>query len=320
MAPTIPAVVTVDCEYLEPEHAAAYLLIENGEAVFIDNNTVHAVPLLLDALAHYGLGPSAVRYVIPTHLHLDHGGGTSALVERCPNASVLAHPRAVRHLCEPERLIAGVKAVYGEAEFERLYAPILPIEASRVRGVEDGETLAFGERTFTFMQTRGHANHHICIHDSKSNGVFSGDTFGVNYKAKRPTVLPFILYSTAPTDFDPGEARRSIQRILDTGAQRVYLAHYGELQRVREGAEVLFASIDAMEAILNDAEASGLEGDALQRFCEARAERAFRESIEACGVTLEDGAEHQLAIDVRIGAQGLAYVAAKRRNSAKNGD
>ena len=308
--PSDPAsVITIDCHYLEPEHAAAYLMIEQGRAAFVDNNTVHAVPLLLKAIEERGLSAADVAWIIPTHLHLDHGGGTSALVNECPNATVLAHPRAVRHLIDPSRLIEGVKAVYREAEFIRLYAPILPIDASRVRGVEDSETLRFGDRVLTFMHTRGHANHHICIHDSKSNGVFTGDAFGVEYKAARVTKRPFLMCSSAPTDFDPEAARESIRRIVDTGAERVFVAHFGELTSVRQGAEVMFESIGRIEAILNDAIASGVKGPALQRFCEDRVRTAFEEQIAACGTVLEEAAWRTINTGIRIDAQGIAYLA-----------
>jgi len=307
------SVTTIDCNYLQPEHAAAYLIIEQARAAFVDNNTVHAIPLLLKALDDHGLRPADVAYIIPTHLHLDHGGGTSALAKECPNAAVLAHPRAVRHLIDPSRLIQGVKTVYGEAEFNRLYAPISPIDAARVRGVEDGETLHFGDRVLTFIHTPGHANHHICIHDSRSNGMFTGDTFGVEYNAKRPTKRPFLMCSSAPTDFDPEAARASLRRIVGTGAERVFMAHYGELTAVREGAEVMLESIGRMEAILKDATASGLTGAELVRFCERRIRAAVEEQIAACGTIMEEAGWRTLETGIRIDAQGIAYIAEKSR-------
>ena len=41
---------TIDCEYLNPKFAAAYLLISGREAAFIETNTAHAVPKMLQAL------------------------------------------------------------------------------------------------------------------------------------------------------------------------------------------------------------------------------------------------------------------------------
>jgi glyoxylase-like metal-dependent hydrolase (beta-lactamase superfamily II) len=307
------SVITIDCQYVRPEHAAAYLVIEGKRAAFVDNNTVHAAPLLLKALNDHGLAPEDVEYVIPTHLHLDHSGATSLLVKECSNATVLAHPRAVRHLIDPSRLIASAKAVYGEADFERLYAPISPVSAERIRGVDDGGILRFGERTFTFLHTRGHANHHICIHDSKSNGVFTGDAFGVEYRSGRESKRPFLICSSSPTDFDPIAARESVRRIVETGAERVFLAHYGELKDVRGGADAMFESVDRLEVVLHKAIASGAEGEELSRLCEDGVESAFRIQVESCGAVFENNLEEIIKHFVRVNAQGVALLAQKCR-------
>ena len=88
------ASITIDTGYVMPQLAAAYLREEGGEVAFIETNTTHSVPRLLAALAEAGLSTGAVKYVIVTHVHLDHAGGASALMRACPNATLLAHPRA----------------------------------------------------------------------------------------------------------------------------------------------------------------------------------------------------------------------------------
>jgi glyoxylase-like metal-dependent hydrolase (beta-lactamase superfamily II) len=159
MSPIHESVQTIDCDYIRPNFAAAYLLREGNRAAFIDNNTAHSVPLLLKALENSGLTPEQVDYVIITHVHLDHAGGSSALMKACPNAKLLAHPRAVPHVVDPRRLIAGARAVYGDETFEKLYGVIEPIAAERVRAVNDGEAIIWGAKMLRFFHTRGHANH-----------------------------------------------------------------------------------------------------------------------------------------------------------------
>src|SRR5690242_1066192 len=95
--------VTIDCDYLHPRFAAAYLLRQGDRAAFIDNNTQYAVPRLLDSLKAEGLRPEQVDYVIITHVHLDHASGSAALMEACPNATLLAHPRAAPHMIDPSK-------------------------------------------------------------------------------------------------------------------------------------------------------------------------------------------------------------------------
>ena len=65
-----------------PRFDAAYLIVEDGRAAFIDTGTNDSVPRLLAALDALGLRPTAVDCVIPTHVHLDHAGGAGLLMQR----------------------------------------------------------------------------------------------------------------------------------------------------------------------------------------------------------------------------------------------
>lgn len=86
------SISTIDCNYMErKDYANAYLIHENKFAAFIDNNTNHSVPILMKELKSKNLEPENVQYIIITHVHLDHAGGTSMLSELCPKATILAH-------------------------------------------------------------------------------------------------------------------------------------------------------------------------------------------------------------------------------------
>src|SRR3989338_10687600 len=67
--PNTPPIL-IDCQYTYPQYAASYLLTETigtaTEAIFVENNTTHAVPLLLDCLKQQGLTPDDVKYLIIT--------------------------------------------------------------------------------------------------------------------------------------------------------------------------------------------------------------------------------------------------------------
>ncbi|HOE66294.1 MAG TPA: MBL fold metallo-hydrolase [Candidatus Hydrogenedentes bacterium] len=317
MTPRDSTIDTIDCRYREPGRAAAYLIAEPGHAAFVDNNTAHAAPLLLDALQRAGMTPEQVEALIITHVHLDHAGGTSALLGACPNAVVLCHPNAARHLIDPARLTLSARQVYGEETFARLYGEIHPIPESRVRTVEDMEPFRLGGRTLTFLHTPGHAKHHVCMHDSGENAVFTGDTFGVAYAVHQMGPRPFLLCSTAPTDFDPAAARRSIERILATGADCVYLSHFGSLDNPRAAGEDLMDDIARMEAILEDAaSASILSGEALVSFCQERVRDAVRTHLEGCGIAPQGEAMDALLPDIQVNGQGLAVAAERRRRAA----
>jgi len=305
------SVVTIDCNYIAPQYAAAYLIIEGDRAAFVDNNTVFAVPLLMAALEAHSLRPEQVDYAIVTHIHLDHAGGTSALLERCPNAIAVVHPRGARHLVDPSRLVASAAAFYGEETFRKRYGTIGPADADRVRAVEDGERLDLAGRTFTFLHTLGHARHHMCIHDSGANAVFTGDSFGLAFPVMQGGVKPFLMASSAPTDFDPVEARKSVERILNTGAERAYLTHFGGVEPVDKAAEQVLRSIDSMERIMNEAAAANLTGDELTAFCEEAVRKTFVDHATDCGVDLTDEAWRILEYEVFLNSRGIAHAVSK---------
>ncbi len=311
-------VTTIDTHYLgHPQFAAAYLLVEDDRAAFVDNNTNAAVPLLLDALDQAGVSASNVDYLFVTHIHLDHAGGTSSLAEACPNAQIVAHPRAAPHLIDPSRLVASASAVYGEDRFRDLYGELVPIAESRVHTVDEGETIDWHGRPLSFLHTRGHANHHYCMVDPVADCVFTGDAFGLVYPMLQGPGV-FAMPSTSPTDFDGPLARESIARIVATGMGRVFPTHFGEVTDIQESARQLTRHLEFSERVMLDAEASNLPDEELTAYARQRIDDYFLGLMDGHGDLGRDEAiRAALELDLDLNAQGLAFVAAKRRRKAR---
>jgi glyoxylase-like metal-dependent hydrolase (beta-lactamase superfamily II) len=306
--------VTIDCQYLQPRFAASYLMIEDDRALFIETNTAHSVPILLKSLSKHGLLPEQVEYVIITHVHLDHAGGCSTLMRACPNATLLVHPRASRHMIDPSKLIASAQKVYGVERFAELYGVIESIRAERVREMQDGEVLRFGSRELRFIYTRGHANHHLCVYDSGTDGVFTGDAFGLAYPVLQNKGL-FIFPSTSPTDFNPTEARLSLEKIVNTGATRVYLTHFGEVRDIKAAVAQLREHLDFCEQLLQEAIQSALTSalseEALSLICAKKLRKYFDGVLRTRGIEPTKEIWELLKLDLDLNAAGIAYVALK---------
>jgi len=313
----MPATVrTIDCEYTDrPGIAAAYLIQDAGQAAFIETNTALAVPTLLAALADEGLAPEQVRWIVITHVHLDHAGGAGQLMQACPNATLLAHPKAARHAIDPSRIEAGARQVYGE-HFDALYGELLPIDSERVRALDDGESFELGERTLTVHHTRGHANHHFVVHDPGADAVFTGDSFGILYPAlQRYRTCAFP--STTPTDFDAPAAKDSIDRIVALGASRVFPTHFGEHTELSVIAEQLKPLLDAHAAIVDAADQADVSDDALDAYCHKHIEPVFEGILDAAGLADDSQARSIVRFDRDLNAQGLAFAVRKRRYKRK---
>jgi len=293
---------TIDTAFQRDHFDAAYLIVEAGRGAFIDCGTNHSVPRLLAALQQAALAPEDVDFVIVTHVHLDHAGGAGLLMQHLPNATLVAHPRAAPHLIDTARLIAGATAVYGEEEMQRSYGEIQPVPEARVRVVEDGETVMLAERPLYVIDTPGHARHHHCLWDARSQCWFTGDTFGLSYRELDGPDGAFILPTSTPVQFEPVALKASIARMLSYAPEGMYLTHYGRVGDVPRLAQALYEQIDAMVAI-----ADACDGRADRHRCIAAALSAlYLERAHAQNVPLADeDVLRLLAMDIELNAQGL---------------
>ncbi len=199
-------------------HDNQYTLIESGPSP--------SVPHVLKGLETLHINPADIQYLIVTHIHLDHAGGAGLMLEQCPNAKLVVHPRGARHLIDPTRLIEGAKAVYRD-KFDRLFDPIVPIPKEKVLIKEDQDTLQIGDDwTLTFYDTPGHSAHHFSIFDPLSNGIFTGDTIGVRYEKLANEGHELVLPSTTPSQFDPEAMLNSLDRIEELGVEKIYFGHF----------------------------------------------------------------------------------------------
>jgi len=298
-----PSIHTVDTGFQRPGFDAAYLIVQDGRAAFVDCGTSLAVPAMLQGLSKAGLDAEAVDWLLLTHVHLDHAGGAGTLLRQLPNARVVLHPRGAPHMIDPSRLIAGATAVYGEQEIARSYGRIEAVPAERVDIADDGHCVELAGRTLRLMHTPGHAQHHYCIWDARSRSWFTGDTFGLSYRELDSARGAFILPTSSPVQFDPEPLKASVRRMLACQPSAMYLTHYGRVDGVERLAEDLIEQIDAMVAI--------------GRQCDGRPDRhrhlvaalraLYLERALAHGCALDqDAVAEVLAMDIELNAQGLA--------------
>ncbi|MDP6104394.1 MAG: MBL fold metallo-hydrolase [Gammaproteobacteria bacterium] len=219
-------VTCIDTAHIRKEMVAAYLIEDDGEACFVDTGTHLTVPRLLEVLDKKNISYHDVKHIILTHIHLDHAGGAGQLLKHLPNATIFVHKRGVRHLIDPTKLRDGVIGVYGELFFKQCLGDLLPIPEERIVTANDGDEISLGNRVLKFINTPGHAKHHVCIWDEKSRGIFSGDTLGVSYREFDTENGEFIFPPTTPIQFDPETWINTIDSLLELKPERAYLAHY----------------------------------------------------------------------------------------------
>lgn len=295
-------IYVIDTGFVRPRFDAAYLVVENGRAAFIDTGPNNAVPRLLAALDSVGLERSAVDYVIPTHVHLDHAGGVGLLMSELPSAKMLIHPRGARHMIDPSALMEGVRAVYGVEVANRDYGELVPVLEERVTTTTDGLVVMLGGRPLRFMDTPGHARHHHCLWDEASRGWFTGDTFGIAYPELHTPNGPYVVPATAPVQFDQEALHDSVKRLLALRPKQMFLTHYGSVTHPEQLSVQFLAQVDAMVVA---ARSLALVPDRHEQLKRAFAEIYIAELRRSGSTQPESFLREVLAMDLELNAQGL---------------
>lgn len=292
----------------ERGRSAGYIVRGEKNALF-DTGSSHSRQTILDGLAALGMTPADLDYLVVTHIHLDHSGGVGYLLPLLPNATVICHPRAARHLIDPTRLIAGASAVYGES-LERIFGQILPVPEERVVIAEDGDTVDLGGRMLTFYDSPGHARHHIAIHDSGSNGIFTGDTVSIRYVPEL-TGWDFtcLFPSTSPSEFDRAAVFQTVERLEKLQPERIYHTHFG----MTEPASYAFArtrqTVADYDQMARDLFRPGMPWEDLAD----RIREYIRADLAKAGHSVHDLSGIEL--DIELNAKGLLFVLEKEHYS-----
>ncbi|MDP1543762.1 MAG: MBL fold metallo-hydrolase [Polycyclovorans sp.] len=282
--------------------AACYAIVRNGEVAFIEAGTSPGVPALLAWLAQEGLSVAQVRYVMPTHVHLDHAGGVGLLMRACPQARLVVHPRGARHMIDPAALIAGATAVYGPERVKTAYGEIAPVPADRVDIGEDGSLWPLGDSTLEIIDAPGHARHHFCVYDATSGGLFTGDVFGLSYREFDTAKGPFLMPTTTPVQFEPDAWCHTLDRLLAKQPERAFLTHFGVVEGLPALADTLRQGISDYLQLARAAPDGDGRHEAIRNSIAALTHRKLR----AHGVTLgDDQIEAILGLDIDLNAQGL---------------
>lgn len=293
----------IDSEYYRPGLAAIHLIVEGSTAALVDTGTFFSVPGVMEILCQKDISPENISYVFLTHIHLDHAGGAGEFMCHFPNAKLVVHPRAVRHMVDPSRLIKSTIAVYGEEKFRCMYGEIRPVDASRIVEAADNFQIEMNSRTLFFIDTPGHARHHFCIFDEKSRSFFTGDTFGVSYREFDVDGMEFVFPTTTPVQFDPLAAHHSLDRIMSYDPKYAFLTHYSRIGNLTHHATMLHDLIDDYVTIASNAYNQRTDGNIIlvKELGELLAQRA---RLHGC-ILPQNKIHDLLSMDVNLNAEGL---------------
>ncbi|MBI4775029.1 MAG: MBL fold metallo-hydrolase [Deltaproteobacteria bacterium] len=180
--------------------------------LLVDVGPAASVSQLLDFLRTEGV--HHVDAVLLTHIHLDHAGGLSAVVDAFPEVRVVCHGKAIPYLVDPDPLWEASLKTLGDVA--RVYGKPEPIEESRLTPHTEADI-----EGLTIVDTPGHAPHHLShIFDGL---MFTGEAAGVHL----PEEDPFYLRPATPPKFFLEKAVASIDKLAAQGEKRLCYGHFG---------------------------------------------------------------------------------------------
>jgi glyoxylase-like metal-dependent hydrolase (beta-lactamase superfamily II) len=168
-----------------------------------------------------GVRAEELRWVVLTHVHLDHCGAVAEVLKRYPKAKVLVHRRGQRHLISPERLLDSARLIFGDEALRRIRKMRAVSEERVITAEEDGEVV-LSDITLRVFETPGHAPHHISMLIEPHRYVVTGDAL-----ASRGPRYPEPIPDTAPPQFSYEETVKSVRRIFEHRPRLLLLSHYG---------------------------------------------------------------------------------------------
>ena len=197
-------------------------LVKGPKPVLIDCGYASSYQNVLAGMAEVGLMPTDIRYLIPTHVHLDHAGAAGRLQMEMPNAEVIAHERSTPHLVDPARLVESSTMVFGK-EIMALYGEPAPVPAERITSVGKEYHLDLGDgMTATLMHAPGHAPHQISVLLDKTKTLFTADAVGIVYPGMRA-----LIPTTPPPSFKPNELVATVDALKQTTPSELLVPHFG---------------------------------------------------------------------------------------------
>lgn len=208
---------TIDLQFFTPATIAAYLIESGTNLVLVETGPDSVFDNLSNSLKNLGVYPQDIKHVFVTHIHLDHAGAAWHFAEN--GSTIYVHPKGVRHLENPEKLLASAEQIYRD-KMKLLWGTVKPISREMLRPTSDGEEVAVGDIRVKVIDTQGHASHHNTY--LVNGNMFTGDVGGV--RIGQGPVLP----PTPAPDINVELWLESIQKLRSLNAASIYPTHFGQ--------------------------------------------------------------------------------------------
>lgn len=203
-----------------PRYGAIYIIDAEYPAV-IDTGIGKNYDRILDALETIGISRKELSYILPSHVHLDHAGGTGYLAKECSNATIGVHELGAPHLVDPSGLVKGTKRAVGSDKW-KYYGEPIPVPEERIEEFTGGESIDLGDHTLEVLHAPGHAPHQVVFENPQNGLIFVADAAG-NWFSDRG----FTRALSPPPDFDLEKCLADLDMLRSLDPAVLCYAHFG---------------------------------------------------------------------------------------------
>ena len=139
-----PTKYTDDCYHIGSRNAPCWLIKSTDGIILLDTGLPHTLYQIMINLNVLGLDYHEIKHIIHSHGHIDHIGGTRALVQLTGAKTYIGSG--------DEDTVRGLDELTYVNEFSMKYEE--PFEPDVI--VTNGKKITIGDKTFTFISTPGH--------------------------------------------------------------------------------------------------------------------------------------------------------------------
>ena len=202
---------------------AAYLVRGRDRTAIIDPGFPSSAPVIMEKLRSNGFDPAGIDFILLTHFHIDHSGGTGALLRESPKAKVIVHKRSAFYVKNFAKIVGGARMVFRPELIEE-FGEAFAVPAGSIMPVIDGDIIDLGGGTrIRVIHTPGHSPDNVCYLEEASATLFTGDLACLQY----PDLNHVFIPAGSPPLFEINDEIQSLRSLDRITAERIMTPHFG---------------------------------------------------------------------------------------------
>jgi len=219
---------------------SSYLLHYNSFTFIFDCGTSDDYRKVLSYMKKHNISKQSVKFLILTHHHFDHAGGTWKLLEKLvkysQNIKVIATRSQKKKMQESEKHLVAAASTYGD-----FVGKMEPISDEYFEIVEPDRKIPLDDkRIFELMlvSSPGHTTDHVSptiFKDHQPYFSYFGEAAGTLFNEKELLTLP----TSMPVEFDYNTYMQSLKKIQSMGVMNAGYCHYGAITTPKDVSTIL---------------------------------------------------------------------------------